>query len=64
MTVFPACFRCKHLRPPSGDWVMRCDAFPGEKGIPDVMLEGKNDHKGPLPGDRGIRFEARDEAGP
>lgn len=34
---------------------MKCRAFPG--GIPDVILENQIDHRSPVEGDHGIRFD-------
>ena len=45
------CAACRHKN--SGK--ATCAAFPG--GIPEVMLNGKNDHRSAYPGDNGIRFE-------
>ena len=57
MTVdAPACMRCKHLHK---DRAIACDAFPDR--IPDIIwLEG-NPHTSPVAGDRGIRFEPKDD---
>ena len=44
------CTFCKHLK---GE--RTCSAFPG--GIPAEIWIGKNKHKRPFPGDKGIRFE-------
>jgi hypothetical protein len=58
----PICFACRHLHPglvrvtdtpPEGP--STCDAFPD--GIPDEIMLGGVDHRRPLPGDGGIRFE-------
>lgn len=49
MHVF-ICVTCKnHV---SGN---KCLAFPD--GIPNEILKGENDHKKPVDGDNGIRFE-------
>ena len=63
----PFCWPCRHYRPPSGspgsdgDWDGgRCEAFPD--GIPSLILAGGFDHREPHPDDRGVRFEAKDEA--
>lgn len=50
----PPCFDCELY---SGE--LKCKAFPA--GIPDEILDGKNDHRKPYPGDHGIVFSARDE---
>ena len=53
MTVLPpACMKCKHYRT---DDAVACDAFPDR--IPDLIWLGGDPHTGPVPGDRGIRFE-------
>lgn len=41
----PICLKCIHFREDFNG--LNCDAFP--KGIPDVILLGKNDHSEPLP---------------
>ena len=40
----PVCLECKHLYLVKG---FKCAAFP--KGIPDIILFGKNKHLHPLP---------------
>lgn len=55
MTVFPQCFRCKHL---FGGAAYNCDAFP--TGIPEAILTNDHDHRKPYDGDHGIRFEPKD----
>lgn len=47
-----SCGLCKHL---ILDKERSCKAFPN--GIPNLILNGKNDHKKPFPGDNGILFE-------
>jgi len=55
MTPFIACRDCQHLTKNKS-----CEAF--SKGIPKVILEGKNDHSKPLPKqDNDIVFEPREE---
>lgn len=48
------CVYCRH-RTSGPDQV--CAAFPG--GIPDAILTNRADHRGPIEGDHGIRFEPR-----
>lgn len=50
---FVACSRCKNY-----EGGKTCKAFKG--GIPQVILDGKDDHKKPYPGDNGIMFEPID----
>lgn len=53
------CTKCKHLKEPVFDeW--KCDAF---DKIPEEIWFGKNDHTKEYKGDRGIRFEPKDEIG-
>lgn len=56
--VDPPCSTCKHRDPASPS---RCRAFPN--GIPTQILLAKHDHRRPFPGDRGIRYEPREEPG-
>lgn len=55
------CFACVHARftttPTGGRLPTSCAAFPD--GIPETMTGG-GDHREPLPGDRGVRFEQAD----
>ena len=57
MTVFPQCFRCKHMHDGAS---YTCDAFPEVAGIPEAILTNEHDHEEPFPGDHGIRFEPKD----
>lgn len=49
--VSPPCATCRHRI--FGDV---CEAFPGG-GIPPDILSGENDHRKPVDGDGGIRYE-------
>lgn len=49
----PMCLACSHYRREAPR--LACTAFPD--GIPDAILESRADHRMPLPGDGGIRFE-------
>jgi hypothetical protein len=49
-TLSLVCSSCRHLR-----GFRRCDAFPEE--IPLAIWVGENDHRLPVAGDHGIRFE-------
>jgi hypothetical protein len=49
----PVCSYCKHFSTETEDNV--CSVFP--TGIPAEIWTGKNDHKKPFKGDRGIQFE-------
>lgn len=55
--VKTSCLSCKHYTkfsvPPT------CAAFP--RGIPEEILNGKDDHKRPFRGDNGIQYEEEDE---
>ena len=51
--VSPICIWCTRLRENGID--RECDAFPD--GIPSAIWEGETDHRAPVPGDQGIRFE-------
>ena len=50
----PQCSKCKHYNVFKYEGVS-CDAF--QKGIPEEILSGDNDHTKPFKGDNGIRFE-------
>jgi hypothetical protein len=64
-SVFPAqCYACSRLAdvrdPDTGTRLVdTCAAFPG--GIPGLMADG-GDHRDPLPGDNGLRFDPADTA--
>lgn len=49
------CNKCKHVHKGG----QTCDAFP--RGIPQLILTGKIDHRKPVPDDNGIQFEERSE---
>ena len=55
----PLCVLCKRLRYPA-DYGQRiyCEAFP--RGIPASIIERFGDHRQPIAGDNGIRFELAD----
>lgn len=47
----PACWTCKHKHAGAAT----CAAFPA--GIPVEILDGRNQHREPVPGDNGIQYE-------
>lgn len=51
----PVCTFCRHLMLGK---LRACDAFPD--GIPFEIWDGKNDHRKPFEGDRGIQFQPID----
>lgn len=60
----PICTHCMWLirEQPGGlrrDGSDRCGAFPD--GIPQAILDNEADHRQPVDGDQGIRFEPRSE---
>jgi hypothetical protein len=55
-TAIPSCAFCKHELRESPLPGRRCSAFPD--GIPLDILNGKNWHVEPYPGDNGILYEA------
>lgn len=54
LTDYIACGKCNHYL-----LEYKCTAFPD--GIPQDILDGKDDHRKPYPGDRGIQFKALQE---
>lgn len=52
LRVTPACWTCVH-KSTTGP---TCTAFPD--GIPEEILDGRNQHREAYPGDNGIRYEA------
>lgn len=57
MTIGPRsqCHACVHLVMEFGNW--HCAAF--KDGIPDEVKDNALDHREPIDGDNGIRFEAK-----
>lgn len=51
----PPCNNCKNYDRENNKEIT-CRAFTPDR-IPEVILQGKNDHKKPFPGDNGIRFD-------
>jgi hypothetical protein len=51
----PLCAFCRHVWREQAPDIYACDAFPF--GIPDEILDGVADHRKPVEGDHGIRFE-------
>lgn len=57
----PICVFCEHVRRPF-DWDdARCAAFPD--GIPQAIFDNESDHRQPIDGDQGIRFEPESQDG-
>jgi len=54
MGGMPQCDGCKHETEPG-----YCKAFPD--GIPDEITAGEHDHRKAFKGDKGIRFEPKDD---
>lgn len=61
MVVIAPCATCKHfdLAALKRAGKLVCPAFP--KGVPEETACGNHRHREPYPGDRGIRFEPRDD---
>ena len=63
--LMPICYKCRHLtRNPAtreAAWPLRCDAF--TEGIPAAIIGNEVDHRQPLDGDHGIRFEPESARG-
>lgn len=59
--VMPICLYCTHFRRDDHGYGYRCDAFPA--GIPDAIIESQVDHREPVDGDQGIRFDPDCERG-
>lgn len=53
MNVAPICASCRHFTQDSEMFV--CDAFPD--GIPSSVINYEADHRRPIAGDHGIKFE-------
>ncbi len=53
-TVMTQCVYCVHQRE---GFMPTCDAFPD--AVPQAILSNELDHRDPIEGDRGIRFEPR-----
>lgn len=64
----PQCLTCKRFMSPlrlaGGDLAdpPHCAAFPD--GIPQAVLDNKVDHRDPVDGDRGVRWESNGEPYP
>ena len=59
MAIFPApflCLWCRRFRPESE--TEGCTAFPD--GIPDAVAQNRQDHREPIDGDNGLRFDPDD----
>jgi len=54
--VFPQCWMCRHAEG------AKCSAFP--HGIPRDIRDNAVDHRLPIPGDNGIRFEPKPGSNP
>lgn len=52
--LVPMCWLCSHFHEGQPQ-PYTCAAFP--EGIPKEILAGHYDHRKPLPGDEGLRFE-------
>lgn len=56
-TLLSQCMLCVHAQPG-----MTCVAFP--YGIPSQVADNTLDHREPVEGDQGVRFERNELAGP
>lgn len=56
MIIVPLCLSCKYFRGVGAAIGYVCEAF-GEKAIPPDILANAKDHRFPVPGDRGLRYE-------
>lgn len=56
-TATPMCMYCSRLS--TEGWT--CEAY--VEGIPNALWIASADHRAPLPGDHGVRFEANSEQG-
>ena len=56
----PMCVSCKRFRPDAE--TLSCDAFPD--GIPDGILDNEVDHREPVDGDGGLRYDPKPGAEP
>lgn len=59
--TIPICESCVHLRAGPDGFGHVCDAFPD--GVPDKVYLDGFDHRQPLAGDNGVRWQLSDEAG-
>ncbi len=59
VAVRPICTVCRHYDR-ENDEALTCSAFPD--GIPDPIIDSVVDHRQPVEGDHGIRFQPADAA--